>query len=87
MDDVLKVFTLFLHDAYAHIEPGRARPSTTALGAIAATIFEIGFQTIRKGHGPRLPTQLPSAVYLLLTPFLGPERARASVESMVSEEA
>jgi AcrR family transcriptional regulator len=80
MDKTLKVFTLFLADGDAHLPTERERPPQVALDAVAATIFELGFEQVRSGNGTELPTLLPQAVYLALAPFLGVEEAGEFVE-------
>jgi AcrR family transcriptional regulator len=75
MDGNLKAFTLFLHEGYAHMPPGRPRPSALALDAIASTIFDLGFQQVRSGKGAELPALLPQAVFVALAPFLGAKEA------------
>jgi hypothetical protein len=49
MDDVPEALTLFPQDGYIQMDAGGVAPSRTALHAIAATIFEIGLQTVRRG--------------------------------------
>ncbi len=85
MDEVLKIFTLFLHEGYAHMDAARPRPSATALEAIAATIFEIGFQQVRRGDGQHLPGRLPHAMYLLLAPFIGTDAAATFIDRQLTE--
>jgi hypothetical protein len=75
MDKLLRAFTVFLADGDAHLPPGHERPTSVAREAIAATIFEMGFQQVRTGKSAELPALLPQAVFLVLAPFLGAEEA------------
>jgi AcrR family transcriptional regulator len=80
MDGNLKAFTLFLHEGYSQMPPGRPRPSALALDAIAATIFELGYRECRVGKSAELPGLLGQAVFIALAPFLGAEAAGGFVE-------
>jgi AcrR family transcriptional regulator len=71
MDEILKAFTLFLHEGYSHVPSGHDRPSDVALEAIAATIFDLGYRKCRAGDSAELPSLLPQAVFIALAPFLG----------------
>jgi AcrR family transcriptional regulator len=81
MDEILKAFTLFLHEGYAHVPAGRERPSSVALMAIAATIFDSGYRTCRTGNAAHLPGLLPQAVFISLAPFLGPQATMRFIDN------
>jgi AcrR family transcriptional regulator len=83
MDNVLGTFTVFLAEGDVNVPAGRERPSRLAFDAIAATIFDFGFQAVRSGNGAELPALLPQAVFLVLAPFLGVEEAWGFVEGKV----
>jgi AcrR family transcriptional regulator len=87
MDYALKVFTGFLYEGYAHMAPDRARPSRLSLDAIAMTIFELGYRACRAGNGENLPKFLPQAVYVALTPFLGPDKTLDFIEHKLTDPA
>jgi AcrR family transcriptional regulator len=87
MDHALKVFTGFLYEGYAHIAADRARPPRLSLDAIAMTIFELGYRACRGGDSGALPSLLPQAVYVALTPFLGPDETFAFIEHKLSDAA
>jgi AcrR family transcriptional regulator len=81
MDKTLKAFTLFLADGDAHLAAERERPSQVALDAIAATIFNLGYCHCRAGKSTELPCLLPQAVFIALTPFLGPQASSKFIDS------
>jgi AcrR family transcriptional regulator len=83
MDKTLKAFTLFLADGDAYLAAGRERPPQIALDAIAATIFDLGSRHCRAGKGAELPDLLPQAIYIALTPFLGPQDSVRFLDSKV----
>jgi AcrR family transcriptional regulator len=81
MDTMLKTFTLFLADGDAHLAKGLERPSQLAREAIVATIFDLGYCHCRAGRSPELPGVLPQAIFIALTPFLGPQETARFISS------
>jgi AcrR family transcriptional regulator len=87
MDKVLKSFTVFLHEGYAHLPSGHEPPDDVALTAIAATIFELGYRECRAGRSAELPGLLAQAVFVALAPFLGVQEAGRFVEEKLAMQA
>jgi AcrR family transcriptional regulator len=78
VDDSHTAFTIFLHDGNQHAAEPQSR---TAMEAIIAATFEIGYQQFRKRTEAReLPRFAYHATYLCLAPFLGPEAANAFID-------
>jgi AcrR family transcriptional regulator len=79
VDDSHSAFMIFLQGGSQH----SARPqSRTAMEAIVAAIFEIGYQQFRnREDAKRLPRFVYHTTYLCLAPFLGPNAASEFVES------
>jgi AcrR family transcriptional regulator len=76
-DAALRQFTGF-------IEAGRAEcavdlPGSTSL-TIAGGIAELLYSEVLHGAGAALPSRLPELVFLVVLPFLGPDRAGAERE-------
>jgi AcrR family transcriptional regulator len=69
--ELVLAFTVFLQEGYQY-KPSSSPPSRVALGAIAATNFEVVYQRVRTSAEPKLRGLLPHAVFLGLAPFLGP---------------
>jgi AcrR family transcriptional regulator len=79
-EDIVTAFTIFLQEGYQHLH-GRDRPSRLALAAIGATIFEIGYEGARTNLEPKIAGLMPNAIYVCLTPFLGPEATDAFIDT------
>ena len=69
VEDSHAAFEIFLQEGYLHTSTNA--PPRTVLDALAASIFEIGYQHARNRRIQMLPRLTPHAVYLVLTPFLG----------------
>jgi len=82
-EDIVAAFTIFLQEGYQHLD-GRDRPTRLALAAVGATIFEIGYDGARTGPEPDIVGLLPPAIYVCLTPFLGPDAADALIDAHLS---
>jgi AcrR family transcriptional regulator len=70
-DDLRSAYTIFLQEGRQHPNQITPRPSDTALEAIAAAVFEIAYNQIRRGRTDQLTRLLPHVAHLCLTPFLG----------------
>jgi AcrR family transcriptional regulator len=81
-EDIVGAFTIFLQEGYQHLG-GRDRPSRLALAAIGATIFEIGYEGARTSLDPDIMGLLAPAVYVCLTPFLGPDGTDELIEAQL----
>jgi AcrR family transcriptional regulator len=79
VEDSHAAFKLFLQEG--HLLTTTPSPRSV-LDAIAATIFEIGYQHARNHHIQQLPRLTPHAAYLVLTPFLG----RAAANDFIDEK-
>ena len=84
MDKTLKAFTLFLADGDGHVATGRECPPQLARDAIAATIFDLGYAHCRSGKSTELTDLLPQAVFIALTPYLGPDRTLEFIDSKLA---
>lgn len=87
IDEILKAFTVFLHEGYSHVPNNQVHPSDLALMAIAATIFDIGYRKCRDGKSAELPALLPQAIFVALTPFLGPQATVRFINSKLEAGA
>lgn len=77
IEDNHAAFTIFLQDGNQHA----ARPQTrTAMEAIIAAAFEIGYQQARHRHAPRLTGFTGHVTYICLAPFLGPSAANEFID-------
>jgi AcrR family transcriptional regulator len=86
-DTAIKAFTIFLQEGHTHTPAGIHRPSSLALDAIAATIFDIAAHETRTGDSTSMPALLPQAVFVALAPFLGPRAAIQFIDRKLAEEA
>jgi AcrR family transcriptional regulator len=84
MDEILKAFSVFLHEGYSCLPAGHSRPPDVALMAIAATIFDIGYRKCRTGHSAELPSLLPQAAFVALAPFLDPQATARFIDGKLS---
>jgi AcrR family transcriptional regulator len=79
VDDSHSAFMIFLQDGNQHSAQPQSR---TAMEAIIAAVFEVGYQQYRHREDPRrLPRFAFHATYLCLAPFLGPQAAETLVDS------
>ncbi|MFZ1153776.1 MAG: TetR/AcrR family transcriptional regulator [Solirubrobacteraceae bacterium] len=83
VDDSRAAFNIFVQEGYRHTSNP---PSPAALDALSATIFEIGYLHARKRQIELLPRMTPHAAYLVLAPFLGPEKANDFIDAKLSED-
>ena len=75
-------FTIFLQEG----NQNAARPvARTAMEAIVAAGFEIGYHQFRQSGDGMMPSPAYHITYLCLAPFLGPEAADDFVESKLRE--
>lgn len=77
--ELVLAFTVFLQEGY-QFSPSSSPPSRIALTAIAATNFELVYQRVRAGGELGLREVLPHAVFLGLSPFLGPAEANRFID-------
>ncbi len=77
VEDSHAAFTIFLHEGYQY---SRQHPSTLALQAIVATIFEIGHRQARHGESRLMPQLVPHITYIALAPFLKPAGANELID-------
>jgi AcrR family transcriptional regulator len=83
VDDSRAAFNIFVQEGYRYTSNP---PSPTALDAISATIFEIGYQHARERRIELLPRLTPHAAYLVLAPFLGTDEASDFIDAKLSED-
>ncbi len=91
LEDLRSSYKIFLQEGLQHPTqhptPNKAPPTDTALEAIAATVFQVIYQEIRKNRTERLDRVLPQMVYLCLTPFLGIEETERTIERLSTIQA
>jgi AcrR family transcriptional regulator len=80
--DTQTAFTIFLHEGNQYT---KAPPSRTAMQAIDAAIFEMGYQQIRAGRAEQLARLAYQATYVALAPYLGPQAANEFVDAKLRE--
>ncbi len=81
IEDTRQAFTIFLQEGNQHTQP----QTHTVMEAIAAAIFEIGYQQSRRGRADQLPCLVYHATYLALAPFLGPDAAGEFIDGKLRE--
>jgi AcrR family transcriptional regulator len=79
-------FTLFLEEGYRQ-HPQDASPSRTKSVLATAAILEAGFSGSRSGTSLQIRRLQPLAVYIALTPFMGPARAGRFVARKLATKA
>lgn len=84
MDDVLKMFTVFLGEGRNYVRPPRQSPSDAAFDLIAAIVFELFYRECRAGNSRELQRTLPQVVFLALAPFLGAGDALHLIDEQLS---
>jgi AcrR family transcriptional regulator len=77
VEDSHAAFMIFLRDGNQQAAETQTR---TAMEAIVAAVFEIGYQLVRHRHARRLEQFAYHITYLTLAPFLGPRAANAFVD-------
>ena len=82
IDDNRQAFTIFLQEGNQHTTQPQSR---TAMEAITAAIFEIGYQQCRHGRARQLPRLAYHATYLALAPFLGGGAANEYLDGKLRE--
>jgi hypothetical protein len=70
-----------MQEGYKHA----TEPPPITCDALAATIFEIGYRYARRRRMELLPRVTPHAAYLVLAPFLGPERTNEFIDAKLTE--
>jgi AcrR family transcriptional regulator len=86
VEDSHSAFAMLLQEGYQHV-PEETRPPRLVLEAIITTIFETVYHRTRAGGGPRLPGLLPHMTFLILAPFMGPEKADAFIKEKLAAQA
>jgi AcrR family transcriptional regulator len=82
--DTQAAFTIFLQEGSQHTDDP---PSRTAMSAINAAIFEVGYQQTRAGRAQEIPRCLYPILYLALAPYLGPDAADEFVDAKLRMSA
>ncbi|HEY1458400.1 MAG TPA: TetR/AcrR family transcriptional regulator [Solirubrobacteraceae bacterium] len=72
-------FTIFLQEGYQLLR--ESEPSPTAVEAIAATIFELVYQEVRRKRTAGLASVLPDITYMCLAPFIGTQAANLFIDA------
>ncbi len=82
VEDSHAAFTIFLQEGNQHTTNPQSR---TAMEAIVAAVFELGYHRARHGHTRKLSRHAYHATYLALTPFLGPRAADDFIDGKLRE--
>jgi AcrR family transcriptional regulator len=83
-DDAVLAFTVFLREGQDD-GPQAARPSQSALDAIAGAALETAAFFVRQDRSNEMMGVLPLTTYVTLAPFVGTTAAREFVERKVAE--
>jgi AcrR family transcriptional regulator len=84
VEDSHLAFTIFLREGYQF--PGRGQPpSSVALEAIIAAIFEMVHRQARADGKLQLSGLLPNMAHLCLAPFLGSDEANGFIDRQLAE--
>jgi AcrR family transcriptional regulator len=82
IDDSRAAFTIFLQEGAQYAEQP---PSRTAMEAIAAAVFELGYHQAHLGRSRQMPRLACHAVYLALVPFLGVRATNKFIDRKLRE--
>ncbi len=82
VDDSRAAFKIFVQEGYRH---ATKPPPPITPDVLAATIFEIGYHYVRKRQAELLPRLIAHTAYLILAPFLDPQRANEFVDTKLEE--
>ncbi|HST34230.1 MAG TPA: TetR/AcrR family transcriptional regulator [Solirubrobacteraceae bacterium] len=83
VEDSHAAFTIFLQEGFQYAKPS-SPPSRVALEASVTAIFEIIYGRARASEDLRLSGLVPHVTFLILTPFLGPERANEFIDEKLA---
>jgi AcrR family transcriptional regulator len=84
--DTMRTLSLFLEEGYHRGTRSEHLPRTCS-DAIAGAIHELLYDAAEHDRVPELRELLPQAVYVALAPFLGPQKARATVDALAQAAA
>jgi AcrR family transcriptional regulator len=84
--DTMRTLSLFLEEGY-HRGSRAERLPRTCSDAIAGAIHELLYDAAEHDRVPELRELLPMAVYVALGPFLGPVKARETVDELAAAAA
>jgi AcrR family transcriptional regulator len=79
-EDLRSAYTIFLEEGRQRSSQDMPPPTNTALEAIAAIVFELTYNQIRRGRTGQLSRLLPHVTYLCLAPFLGTDAAEEFID-------
>jgi AcrR family transcriptional regulator len=82
VDDSRAAFTIFLQEGSQTLNKPLSR---TAMEAIAGAVFEIGYHEVRRGRSEQIARLAPTALYLVLAPFMGPTAANEFIDEKLDE--
>src|SRR5450759_184741 len=85
VEDSHAAFAMLLQEGYQYV-PEDARPSRLVLEVIITTIFETVYHRARANGSPRLSGLRPHLTFLVLSPFLGREKANAFIDEKLAEQ-
>jgi AcrR family transcriptional regulator len=84
--DTMRTLSLFLEEGYHRGSRAELLPRTCS-DAIAGAIHELLYDAAERERVEELRELLPQAVYVALAPFLGPVRARETVDELAAASA
>lgn len=82
IDDSRAAFTIFLHEG--NLQAGQPA-SPTIMEAIGGSVFEICYRVARRGESARISRLTRNGAFIVLAPFIGPERANAFLKEKLRE--
>jgi AcrR family transcriptional regulator len=82
IEDSHRAFAIFLQEGNRHTPTPL---SDTAMQAITAAVFEIGYHQTRSGRGGELSRHAHLATYLALAPYLGPQAANEFIDAKLRD--
>ncbi|HEV2998381.1 MAG TPA: TetR/AcrR family transcriptional regulator [Solirubrobacteraceae bacterium] len=82
LTDSIRALSVFLEEGYNQ-SPAAAKLSHVCSEAIAGAIHELIYDAAIRDRTARLPELVPQAAYICLAPFLGPLRARETVDELL----
>jgi AcrR family transcriptional regulator len=85
VQELVNGFTIFLREGYQY-KPGTRPPSSLALEAIAATMFELDYSQVRQSLVRRLSGLVPHFAFISLAPFIGPAEANKVIHDKLKAQ-
>jgi hypothetical protein len=85
VEELVNGFTIFLQEGYRY-KPRTHPPSSLALEAIAATMFELDYSQVRQSRVRLLSRLVPHFTFISLAPFIGPAEANEVIHDKLKAQ-